>query len=248
MEDTVYELYYWPHIQGRGEFIRLALEDAGAPYDDVARDPARGVAAIRALLDASPDARDYDGPAPFAPPVLKHGRVALSQVANILGYLGPRLGLMPGDDAGRHRAMLVQLTFADLVSEVHDTHHPTSTQFRYEDQMDAARERAQAFVRLRLPKFLGWIERTLRDVGGPAQMLATGHSTCDLSLFQLVEGLRYAFPKAMAHFEPSHPRVVEVRDRVAERPRIAAYLASPRRLAFNENGIFRRYAALDLVP
>lgn len=244
----MYELYYWPQIQGRGEFIRLALEDAGAPYDDVARDPARGVAAIRALLDASAASREFDGPAPFAPPVLKDGRVALSQVANILGYLGPRLGLLPSDDAGRHRAMLVQLTFADLVSEVHDTHHPTSTQFRYEDQMDAARDRAQAFVRFRLPKFLGWIERVVRDSGAPAQLLATGHSTCDLSLFQLVEGLRYAFPTAMAHFEPSHPRLIEVHDRVAARPGVAAYLASPRRLAFNEHGIFRRYAALDLAP
>ena len=244
----MYELYYWPQIQGRGEFIRLALEDAGVPYDDVARDPARGVAAIRALLVASPEARDFDGPAPFAPPVLKDGRVVLAQVANILGYLGPRIGLMPADDAGRHRAMQVQLTFADLVSEVHDTHHPTSTQFRYEDQLDAARERAQAFVRFRLPKVLGWIERVLRDSGAPAQLLATGHSTCDLSLFQLVEGLRYAFPTAMAHYEPAHPRLVEVRDRVAARPGITAYLASPRRLPFNEHGIFRRYPALDLAP
>jgi glutathione S-transferase len=159
-----------------------------------------------------------------------------------------RIGLMPADDAGRHRATQVQLTFADLVSEVHDTHHPTSTQLYYEDQLDAARDRAQAFVRFRLPKFLGWIERVLRDSGAPAQLLATGHSTCDLSLFQLVEGLRYAFPTAMAHYEPTHPRVVEVRDRVAARPGIVAYLASPRRLPFNEKGIFRRYAALDLAP
>lgn len=243
----MYELFYWPQIQGRGEFIRLALEDAGAPYDDVARDPARGVAAIRALLDAPLDARGYDGPAPLAPPVLRDGRVALSQVANILGYLGPRLGLLPADEVERHRAMQVQLTLADLVSEVHDTHHPTSTALRYEDQLDAAKARAQAFVRHRLPKFLGWIERVARESGAPAQLLGSGHSTCDLSLFQLIEGLRYAFPAAMTQLEPAHPRLVEVHDRVAARPRVAAYLASPRRLAFNEHGIFRRYPALDFT-
>ena len=35
----VYELHYWPRIQGRGEFVRLALEQAGAEYVDVARGP-----------------------------------------------------------------------------------------------------------------------------------------------------------------------------------------------------------------
>lgn len=239
----MYELFYWPGIQGRGEFIRLALEDAGAAYVDVARDPARGVAALRAMLDGSPEANGYDGPPPFAPPFLRDGRVVIAQVANVLAYLGPRLGLAPADDAGRHRALQVQLTLADLVSEVHDTHHPTSVAVRYEEQREAARERAKGFVTARIPKFLGWAERALAAGGGT---FVGAHSYADLSLFQCVEGLRYAFPRAMAAHEPACPRVTALRDAIAARPNVAAYLASPRRLAFNESGIFRRYPELDL--
>lgn len=67
----------------------------------------------------------------------------------------------------------------------------------------------------------------------------------DLSLFQLVAGLRYAFPRTMTRIEPSVPRLVALHDAVQSRPRIAAYLASPRRMAFDEKGVFRRYPELD---
>jgi len=238
-----YELFYWPGIQGRGEFIRLALEDAGARYVDVARGP-EGVKAIARVLRGE----GFEGPAPFAPPVLKHGPLVIAQVANILHYLAPRLGLAPDGEAAQHQALQLQLTVVDLVAEVHDTHHPVSTALYYEDQKPESRRRAASFVSQRLPKFLGYFERALARNGEGEHLLGGAVSYVDLSLFQVVEGLRYAFPRAMALAEPKAPRVVALRDRVAERPRLAAYLSSPRRLAFNESGIFRRYPELDLVP
>lgn len=238
-----YELFYWPGIQGRGEFIRLALEDAGARYVDVARGP-EGVKAIARVLRGE----GFEGPAPFAPPVLKHGPLVIAQVANILHYLAPRIGLAPDGEAAQQHALQLQLTVVDLVAEVHDTHHPVSTALYYEDQKPEARRRAASFVSQRLPKFLGYFERALARNGEGEQLLGGAVSYVDLSLFQVVEGLRYAFPRAMALAEPTAPKVVALRDRVAARTNIAAYLRSPRRLAFNESGIFRRYPELDLVP
>jgi glutathione S-transferase len=190
----------------------------------------------------------FEGPLPFAPPVLKHGPLVIAQVANILHYLAPRIGLAPSGEAAQHHALQLQLTIVDLVAEVHDTHHPVSTALYYEDQKPEARRRSASFVSQRLPKFLGYFERALARNGEGTQLLGDALSYVDLSLFQVVEGLRYAFPRAMALAEPTAPKVVALRDRVAERPRLAAYLASPRRLAFNESGIFRRYPELDLVP
>jgi glutathione S-transferase len=238
-----YELFYWPGIPGRGEFIRLALEDSGARYLDVARGP-EGVKAIMRMLRGE----GFEGAPPFAPPVLKHGALVLAQVANILHYLGPKLGLAPTDEAGSQHALQLQLTISDLVAEAHDTHHPLSNALYYEDQKDAARKRSVIFVSQRMPKFLGYFERTLARNGAGEHLVGDATSYVDLSLFQVVEGLRYAFPRAMAAVEPTVPMVVALRDRVAARPGIAAYLISPRRLAFNQNGIFRRYPELDLAP
>jgi glutathione S-transferase len=240
-----YELFYWPGIQGRGEFVRLAFEDAGAPYDDVARRPEReggGVAAIARLLEG--DGRSL---APFGPPALRHGKLVIGQTAAILQYLGPRLGLVPASEERRIRAHVIQLTVADLVAEVHDTHHPIAVSEYYEDQKPEAARRAAAFLRERVPKFLGWLDRALDSGGGRGRwLLGARCSYVDLSLFQVVAGLRYAFPRAMRRHERRFPRLVELHDRVAVRPGIAAYLASPRRLPFNEHGIFRRYPELDL--
>jgi glutathione S-transferase len=243
--DVRYELYYWPGIQGRGEFVRLAFEEADVPYVDVARLPRAeggGVHAMQEFLNG-----ERGGLAPLAPPFLRVGDLVLAQTAAILQYLGPRLGLVPDDDASRLHAHQLQLTIADLVDEAHDTHHPIGTNLYYEDQKPEAKRRARSFVGERMPKFLGYFERTLgRDGASGAQYLFGPHlSYVDLSLFQIVAGLRYAFPKAMARLEPSIPRTVAVHDRIAARPRIGAYLASPRRLPFNEQGIFRRYPELD---
>jgi glutathione S-transferase len=235
-----YELYYWPSIQGRGEFIRLALEEAEADYVDVARQRRkRGAAAMRNLLDGKGIAR-----APYAPPFLKAGKLVIGQTANILLYLGPRLGLAPRDEAGRLWVHQLQLTISDLVVEIHDTHHPVSGWLYFEEQRPAARRRTRDFWRYRMPKYLGYFERVLVKSGGP-HLLGRRLSYADLSLFQIIEGLRYAFPKRMRRFERKVPRVIALHDRVAARPRIAAYLASERRIAFSQWGIYRYFKELD---
>lgn len=231
-----YELYYWPSIPGRGEFVRLALEDAGIDYVDVARRP-RGVAAMEKLLES----RSLRRP-PFAPPFLRAGELVIAQTANILLFLGARHGLAPKDEAARLWVHQLQLTIADLVAEAHDTHHPIAASLYYEDQKREAKRRAAFFVSERMPKFLGYFERAL---GANRWLAGARASYADLSLFQVVAGLRYAFPRAMARLERRHRPIGELHDRVAARPRIAAYLASERRLSFNEEGIFRNYPELD---
>jgi glutathione S-transferase len=235
-----YELYYWPTIQGRGEFVRLALEEAGAEYVDVARK--RGKAGIGAMMKLMGGARI--GRPPFAPPFLKAGKLIIAQTANILLYLGPRLGLAPREEAGQLWVHQLQLTITDLVVEIHDAHHPITTYLYYEEQRPAAKRRTADFWRYRLPKILGYFERVLARSGGPYIL---GRRLCyvDLSLFQIVEGLRYAFPKRIKRFERKVPRMVALHDRVAKRPRIAAYLASDRRIAFSQWGIYRYFKELD---
>jgi glutathione S-transferase len=233
-----YEFYYWPTIQGRGEFIRLALEEAGADYVDVARRKG-GEKAMTRLMES----RRTQHP-PFAPPFLKAGKVIVAQTANILFYLGPRLSLAPRDEAGRLWAHQLQLTISDLVVEIHDTHHPVSGWLYYEEQRPAAARRTADFWRYRVPKFLGYFETLLARSAGP-YVLGRRLSYVDLSLFQIVEGLRYAFPKRMKRFERRVPKLIALRDRIAQRPRIAAYLASKRRIPFSQWGIYRYFKELD---
>ncbi len=238
-----YELYYWPEIQGRGEFVRLALEAAGADYVDVARMSGRGmgVPAIMRFLESRAVRRT-----PFAPPFLKAGKQVIGQTPNILLFLGQRLGLAPRAEADRLWTHQLQLTIADLVVEVHDTHHPIASDLYYEDQRPAAKRRAADFIRSRLPKYLGYFEQVLaRNRPGGRHMVGGRLTYVDLSMFQIVAGLRYAFPRAMARRASRYPRVIALHDRVAARPRVAAYLASERRIPFNESGIFRHYPELD---
>src|SRR6266542_607579 len=223
---NAYQLYYWPSIQGRGELIRLAFEDAGAAYVDVARTKG-GMQKMMRLLEGK-----RPGLQPFAPPFLKVGDLVIAQTAAILQYVAP------------HQ---LQLTIADLFAEVHDAHHPVAASLYYEDQRKEARRRAASFVDERLPKFVGYFERVLaRNREGKQQFLVgRRHSYVDLSAFQTMVGLAYAFPKAMARLGRKWPLLATLRERVAARPRIAAYLASARRLPFSEAGIFRHYAELD---
>jgi glutathione S-transferase len=234
-----YDLYYWPTIQGRGEYVRLALEDAGADYADVARRGERGMAAMTKMMNAA------KGTPPFAPPFLKAGQLVIGQTANILLYLGSRHGLAPKAEAGRLWVHQLQLTIADFVLEVHDTHHPLGPSLYYEDQRAPAKKRSDEFWKERVPKYLGYFERLKAKSGG---FYLIGRKVCyvDLSLFQIVEGLRYAFPRRMKAFERRIPGLMELHDRVSDRPNIKAYLRSERRIAFNEDDIFRRYKALDL--
>lgn len=239
-----YELYYWPTIQGRGEFVRLALEEAGASYVDVARQvgDGKGMREMIRLLDGEGVDRE-----PFAPPFLKAGRLLIAQTANILLFLGDRHSLAPKDEAGRLWTHQLQLTIADLVTEAHDAHHPISAGQYYEDQKREAHRRAVDFRENRMPKFLGYFERVLeRSPRGGRYLTGAKVTYADLSLFQVVAGLRYAFPRAMARLERRHKRVPALYERVRSRPRINAYLASDRRIPFNEDGIFRRYEELDV--
>jgi glutathione S-transferase len=238
-----YELYYWPSIQGRGEFVRLALEEGGADYLDVARlsGRGRGVSALERFLESKSVGRP-----PFAPPFLKAGELIIGQTANILLYLGPRLGLAPKVQAGFLWTHELQLTVADFLVEIHDTHHPIAGSLYYRQQKPESRRRAKYFTRDRLPKYLDYFETVLkRNPAGRGFMVGKGLTYVDLSMFQLIKGLRYAFPRTMVKVERDIPRLVALHDRVGARPNIRAYLASRRRIPFNQYGIFRHYPELD---
>ncbi|HEV8646823.1 MAG TPA: glutathione S-transferase [Burkholderiales bacterium] len=239
-----YELYYWPSVQGRGEFVRLALEEAGADYVDVARLSGRGkgVPALMRFLESHTVERP-----PFAPPFLKAGELVIGQTANILAYLGPRLGLVPQAEAGRLWANQLQLTVTDFLVEIHDTHHPIASSLYYRQQKTEARRRAKHLTRDRLPNFLDYFETVLdRNSSGRGCMVGRSLSYVDLSMFQLIAGLHYAFPRTLAKVERDIPGLVALHNKVAARPNIAAYLASGRRIPFNQNGIFRHYPELDI--
>lgn len=229
-------LWYWPGLQGRGEFVRLALEAAGLDYEDCAR--TRDAGALLADM-AARTAR-----APFAPPYLEIDGLVLAQVANILAYLGAQHDLAPSAIADRYWVQQLQLTIADMVAEVHDVHHPVDAGAWYDEQKPEASRAATQFRADRLPKFLDHFEAAYR--AGTGEWLIDHRWThVDTSLFQLVEGLRYMFPRRMAAIERDYPRLVAIHDQVAELPGIRAYLKSGRREAFNEDGIFRHYPELD---
>jgi glutathione S-transferase len=234
----MYELYYWPMIQGRGEFVRLALEEAGAEYADIARDD-DGIEKMMAVMEKGSHPS-------FAPPFLRHGKLWIGQTSTILLYLGERHNLAPKSQSGRLWTQQIQLTVADAVFEAHETHHPIGMGLYYEDQKPEAKRRAQEFRKDRIPKFLDWFETILsRNPAGPRHLVGKSLTYADLSLFQLVEGLEYAFPKAAKRALTKTPKVAALREAVAKRRRIAAYLQSDRRIPFNEDGIFRRYPEID---
>jgi glutathione S-transferase len=245
---TVYALYYWPSLPGRGEFVRLILEQAGVSYDDVARRPKEqggGVGAIMQMLGAT-----GPGLRPLAPPVLVHGDVRLAQMPNNCAYLGARHGLAPKDELGRFEAMQLQLTLADLITETHDTHHPVGKGLYYEQQKAEALRCALGFVDERMPKYLRYFETVLQaNLAAPGQhLIGDALSYVDLSMNHVLRGLAYAFPSAFAHWSRDIPGLLALSDRVDVLPNIAAYRASTRCLPFGEQGIFRFYQELDLVP
>lgn len=236
-----YELYYWPGIQGRGEFVRLALEAAAADYVDVARSSGRGKG-----VDAMLQLMDEADRAPFAPPFLRAGKLVIAQTANILHYLGPRIGLAPKSEAARLWAHQLQLTVTDFVAEIHDTHHPIASSLYYDEQKEEARKRTGYFLTERLPKYLVYFERVIeQNNGGRGHTVGRSLSYVDLSMFQLMAGLRYAFPRSMSRGKRSYPRLDALHDKVTANVNVASYLASERRIAFNEEGVFRCYPELE---
>lgn len=237
MSQIDYALYYWPSIPGRGELVRLALEESGARYVDVARTH-EGVAAVARVLSG-----ELGGLRPFAPPVLVHGDVAIAQTAAILHYLAGRHALVPDDARLAFEAHQLQLTIADLVGEVHDTHHPIAVSLYYDEQKTEAARRASFFVRERAMKYLGYFEAVAAKNAG--HLVGGSFTYVDLSMMHVLDGLAYAFPKAFASWSRSTPHLVTLRDEVRARPRVAAYLASDRHIGFNPNGIFRHYPELD---
>lgn len=236
-----YVLYYWPGIPGRGEYVRLVLEDAGVAFEDVARHD-DAMDRMSAVLDG-----ERGGPLPFAPPVLEMDGLLVSQTVHICQVLSERLGTLPKEPPDQLACAQVGLTIADLVVETHDTHHPLGAPLYYEDQKDAARGRAKVFREQRLPKFLGYLERLLErnEASGGGALVGPEITYVDLAAFQTLEGIWYAFPNAMERIARDLPKLHALRDRVAERPRLTAYLSSERRLGFNEHGLFRRYPELD---
>jgi glutathione S-transferase len=245
---ATYELHYWPSIQGRGEFIRLAFEEAGVEYVDVARLPAEQGGGEKALMAFLRD--PAHALPPFAPPVLKTGPLVIAQTANILLFLGPRLGLVPSDEASRLQVNQLQMTLADFADEAHDTHHPIAVSLYYEDQKPEAKRRAADFVAERIPKFLRYFERVIahNERGQGRHLVGSELSYADLSMAQVLWWLGYAFPNALARMQREIPRLCELRAHVEARPRIAAYLASDRRLPFNEDDLLRHYPELDAEP
>ncbi len=238
-----YELYYHRIHQGRGEFVRLGLEEAGVEYVEMAgtvpAEDSRGFI-LNAMTDPS-----LDTP-PFAPPFLRAGDLVISHVANILMYLGEHHGLAPGDEAGRLWTHSLQLTMTDFVKEIHDTHHPIANMLYYEDQKAEALRKTEDFRANRAPKFFGYFDRIMEsNKAGDSWLVGDKLTYADLSLYQIVAGLRHGFPRLMAALEPKVPRVAALHDRVAARPRIAAYLASPRCQPFDNVGVFRHYPELD---
>lgn len=248
MADAPYALYYWPGIPGRGEFVRLVLEQAGAAYDDVARRPKEDGGGIPAMMRCL--AGEGPGLRPLAPPVLVHGERRLAQMPNVCAYLAARHGLVPSDEGTRAEALQLQLTVADLVAETHDTHHPVGKGLYYEDQKEQALAYARQFVDQRMPKFLRYLESVVRAnaAGGGRHLVGDGLSYVDLAMDQVLRGLEYAFGRAYAHYAPELPGLVALREHVDALPAIAAYRASERCLPFDEHGIFRRYPELDLLP
>ena len=237
MSESSYDLWYWPSIQGRGEFVRLALEAKGIPY----RDRARADGADALLADLS----GHSGIKPFAPPYLvASDGFVIGQVAHILAWLADRHDLGAGELATDLQLIMLQLTITDIVAEVHNVHHPVAGSLYYADQKDAAHEAAKHFRQERMPKYFGYFEDALGQNGGPF-VLGAKWSHVDTSLFQLVEGLRYMLPQSMAVLEPKYPKLVACRDAIAQMPAIVAYLASERRIPFNQDGIFRHYPELD---
>lgn len=251
----LYELLYHPGIPGRGEFIRLVLEAAGVPYKDLANDSIEGAYSVQAIIDPSSTGDDDGNPPPFAPPALripsegKRGTaLVIYQTPSILAYLGDRLGLAGADQAERAWVLSHTLTALDCNNEVHDTHHPIAVSEYYEAQMDEALKKAKVFREHRIPKFLGYFERLLmgnKEHGGGRYLVGCKLSFADTTVWQVLSGLEFAFPREIEARKQEYPTLFEkFYPSIREEKGIKEYLASNRRLPFGM-GVYRHYPELD---
>ena len=248
--DPIYELFYWPGIPGRGEHVRLCFEESGTPYKDVCNVEENGIQQLYAL-NSEKSIGDTINPPVAAPPALRYGDLIVSQTPNIVLYLGPKLGLAgPEDDKNAiYHVNQLSLTALDgLSNEPHDTHHPIATGWNYEEQKDEAKRKAKDYIANRLPKFLGYFEQVLN---GPASKggdwLYGGQLTfADLVFWQCLDGVTFAFPKALKHLRESgrYDKTFKLYERVKARDNISKYLASNRRKKYSM-GIYRYYPELD---
>ncbi|KAI0205629.1 glutathione S-transferase protein-like protein [Astrocystis sublimbata] len=262
--DAPYELIYWCSCPARGEHIRLALEEAGAPYSDTL---SLGMEKCWKKVEEY-IADDYMGesgnPPYYAPPFFKHGSLMISQTSNILMYLGPRLGLSGSKEGDAYRVNALALTALDgLSDEVHQTHHPIAHDLFWEDQKEESRRCSKEWVKDRLPKHLGFWDKVLKcekalpgawsmgesEASPGPWLLGDTFTYADLVLFQCIDGVLFAFPRAMKQAKDSgkYDRVFQLHDAVAARPNIAAYLSSNRRQEYNI-GIYRYYEENDVLP
>lgn len=249
-QESPYELLYWPTVPGRGEHVRLAFEAANVPYNDISNDEDD----IKLLLSHTSDKNygDSINPPPFAPPLLRHGDLLISQTSNILLYLASKLDLVPSqeeDPNGIYFINALALTALDgLSNEAHDTHHPIDISLYYEDQKEEAKRRATNYTRTRLPKFLGYFERVLSGeaIQGGKWLYGGRLTYADLVLFQTVDGVTHAFPKAVGKLKKGgeYNKVFALVDQVRGLENIKSYLESGRRKPYGQ-GIYRYYEELD---
>ncbi|MCJ1328883.1 hypothetical protein MMC10_005560 [Thelotrema lepadinum] len=251
-----FELLYWPTMPGRGEFIRLPLEATGVAYNDVCNEQKSGMGQLSKLIDSSSTSDSDGNPVAFAPPVLrvtgagKDGTsLVIHQTPAILAYLAPQIGMVPEDDAGAAAYVAqIALTALDLNNETHDTHHPVGVSLYYEDQKDEALKKAKDFRENRIPKFFSYFERVLKgnEKDGKGQYLVGDKLTyADTTVWQVLDGLYFAFPKEIAAREKEYPLLIgSFYPKFKQEKGIKDYLASDRRLPYSM-GIFRHYPELD---
>lgn len=253
--NPTFELLYHPSVPGRGEFIRLALEAASIPYNDVANNDKKGYSIVQAACSPK-STGDTDGnPPAFAPPALrvpgagKDGKTLLIyQTPNILIYLGPHLGLAPEDEVERLWVNQNMLTALDLNNETHDTHHPIAVMQYYEDQKEEALKKSKNFRENRIPKYFSFFERVLKgneETGKGKYLVSDMLTYADTTLWQVMDGLHFAFPKELEARSNDYPLLFGTfYPSIKEEKHLKEYLASDRRLPYSM-GVFRHYPELD---